>query len=175
MEEKRSVDLSFESRITYENIGSSKEERTRTAMPIAAISREDYVRIMVGVSRGIPIKEIEGISDALEKMAEATINFDRYVNLDGTYRKTPLKKPRQIKNLEFSLPDYDIKRLKKMKNPEEVFARPKEQMTIYRNDGSAVTISCEDGLVTIEDPRSKYYKKVIMESEYFLERVGHTK
>ncbi|MGI8256193.1 hypothetical protein [Blautia difficilis] len=42
-----------------------------------------------------------------------------------------------------------------MKDPIETLERPVEHMTVYRNDGSSVTLTAENGRVSIVDSREK--------------------
>ena len=135
------------------------------------ITEEEYARIMIGSAKGLPFREIEGIENALEKMAEAVKTSDRYMNLDNSYRKTALKKPREISCLEFYLPENEIIRIKRIKNPEEMFTLPTEQMTIHRSDGSTVFIKYEYGRVMIKDAHAEG-TTVYMDVEHFLSRLG---
>ena len=49
-------------------------------------------------------------------MEEQVRFVDRWDNLDGSRRKTPLKKERDIAKIELLLPEDEIKRISKMKN-----------------------------------------------------------
>ena len=77
-------------------------------------------------------------------MTENVEFADRFMNKNGSLRKTPLKKKRAISKLEFFIPEYEYRRLKKMKDPIETLERPVEHMTVYRNDGSSVTLTAEN-------------------------------
>ena len=50
---------------------------------------------------------IHGISDVIDKMTENVEFADRFMNKNGSLRKTPLKKKRAISKLEFSIPKYE--------------------------------------------------------------------
>ena len=169
--DRQKAEFNYKCTITYGNLGRGEEGRTRNTDMYASIAKEDYIRIMLEAAKGTPIREIEGIEDALEKMTEAVIFSDRYMNLDNTFRKTALKKPREIRSLEFYLTEQDNRRIKKMKDPEAMLAMPEEHMTIYRSDGSSVFISCEFGKVTIKDSRTRT-QTVSTEAEYFLSRIS---
>jgi hypothetical protein len=56
-----------------------------------------------------------------------------------------------------------------MENPKEVFFKAEEHMTIYRNDGSSVTISTENGMVKVEDSRENG-SNYMAENDSFLEK-----
>jgi hypothetical protein len=91
--------------------------------------------------------------------------------MNGSQRNKPLKKARNISDLEFFLTMSDYKRFKKMDNPAEMLDRPEDHMTIYRNDGSSVLISCEFGQVKVVDSR-KPTTSIIYEADYFLSIVN---
>ena len=160
------MDFHFQYRITYES-GQSYE---RSHQLTVQVSKEEYKRIIQGVLEGTPIEQMEGIPDVIEKMKDTVQYIDRWINLNGSQRTTPLKKPRAISELKFFLPQSEYLRIKKMKNPMEVFDRPEEHMTIYRNDGSSVTLSCECGLVKIFDSRNKSSYSVL-EADHFLSTI----
>ena len=123
-----------------------------------------------GVLQERPIEQIEGISDVIDKMTENVEFADRFMNKNGSLRKTPLKKKRAISKLEFFIPEYEYRRLKKMKDPIETLERPVEHMTVYRNDGSSVTLTAENGRVSIVDSREKNVKHII-EADHFISKI----
>ena len=96
--------------------------------------------------------------------------MDRWDNLDGFRRKTPLKKERDITKIELLLPEDEMKRIGKMKNPIEILTRPTEQMTLQRSDGSYVILSTEQGRVKLEDSR-KNGMTMLMDTDQFLDLV----
>ena len=99
-------------------------------------------------------------------MEEQVRFVDRWDNLDGSRRKTPLKKERDIAKIELLLPEDEIKRISKMKNPMEVLTRPSEQIS----DGSYVILSTEQGRVKLEDSR-KNGMSMLMDTDQFLNLV----
>jgi hypothetical protein len=160
------MDFYFSYRITYQN-GQSYD---RPQMLTVEVSKEDYCRIMMGVVGGKTINEIERIDSIRSNMTELVLYVDRWINLNGSQRTTPLKKPRNVEEIEFFLPDSEYKRIRKMKDPEAVFSRAEEHMTIYRNDGSSVTVSTENGMVKVKDSRQNGYNYTT-ENDWFLEKV----
>lgn len=58
-------------------------------------------------------------------------------------------------------------RIKKMKNLIETLNRPEEHMTIYRTDGSFVSLKYENSQVTICDSREKNVRRVV-EADNFI-------
>ena len=108
--------------------------------------------------------------DVIDKMTENVEFADRFMNKNGSLRKTPLKKKRAISKLEFFIPEYEYRRLKKMKDPIETLERPVEHMTVYRNDGSSVTLTAENGRVSIVDSREKNVRHII-EADYFVSKI----
>ena len=146
-------------KIIYES--GETYDRRRNELSVE-ISKEDYKKIITGVLQERPIDQIEGISDVIDKMTENVEFADRFMNKNGSLRKTPLKKKRAISKLEFFIPEYEYRRLKKMKNPIETLERPVEHMTVYRNDGSSVTLTAENGRVSIVDSREKNVRHIIV-------------
>ena len=153
----------FRYRITYDN----GQFYDRPHLMSVDITKDEYKRIVLGVMAGKQINEIEGITEPLEKMTAIVHNMDRWINMNGSQRNKPLKKARNISDLEFFLTMSDYKRFEKMDNPAEVIDRPEEHMTIYRNDGSSVLISYEYGQVKVVDSR-KPTTSIISEADYFL-------
>ena len=62
----------------------------------------------------------------MKDMEEQVRFVDRWDNLDGTHRKTLLKKERDIAKIELLLPEDEIRRISKMKNPAELLTKPSE-------------------------------------------------
>lgn len=77
---------------------------------------------------------------------------------------------RKIKDIEYFLPDDVERRIHIMKDPIAALAHGKEEMTIYRSDGSAVTISSYFGEVSIQDSRKKNITTVLS-SDHFIGRI----
>ena len=139
-------------KITYES--GETYDRRRNELSVE-ISKEDYKKIITGV---------------LQERPENVEFADRFMNKNGSLRKTPLKKKRAISKLEFFIPEYEYRRLKEMKNPIETLERPVEHMTVYRNDGSSVTLTAENGRVSIVDSREKNVRHII-EADYFVSKI----
>ena len=72
------------------------------------ISKEDYKKIITGVLQERPIDQIEGISDVIDKMTENVEFADRFMNKNGSLRKTPLKKKELFQNLNFLFRNMSI-------------------------------------------------------------------
>lgn len=160
------MDFQFQYRITYENGQFYHRPHVMTIQ----ITTDEYKKIVLGVLEGKRIEEIDNISETLKKMTETVQNIDSWINMNGSQRTTCLKKARIISELEFFLPMSEYKRLEKIQNPREVFERPEEHMTIYRNDGSSVRISCEYGLIRVTDSRNPC-SHIIREADYFLSTI----
>lgn len=62
----------FQYRITYEN-GKTYDRKDEV---IVEITKEKYIKIIQGVLQGIPINQIEGIADVIEKMTENVLFID---------------------------------------------------------------------------------------------------
>lgn len=161
--------MNFEFRyvITYESGQIYDSKNSTLCVPV---TKEEYKSIVRGVLNGIPMIENTEIPQLLEKMKELVEFCDRYKNLNGSDRKTPLKKARHFSKLEYYMSDYDYNRIRKMKDPLAEIDRPAQQMTIYRADGSSVTITSENGLVQIRDSRNKnsYHQ---LDADYFISKI----
>lgn len=68
------------------------------------------------------------------------------------------------------MPEDEIRRISKMKNPMEILTRPTEQITLHRSDGSYVVLSTEQGRVKLEDFR-KNGMAMLMDTDQFLNLV----
>ena len=160
------MDFQFQYRITYEN----GQFYDRPHVMTVQITMDEYKKIVLGVLEGKRIEEIDNISETIEKMTEIVQHIDSWINMNGSQRATRLKKARVISELEFFLPMSEYKRLEKIQNPREVFERPEEHMTIYRNDGSSVMISYEYGQVKVTDSRNPC-SCIVCEADYFLSNI----
>ena len=131
------------------------------------VTKEQYNKIVLEMISGKSFSDIQGIDDIKAKMIEDIEFVDRFTNLDGTNRKAALKKCRPYTDIEVYIPDREYKRLKSINNLEEFLSRPEEHMTIYRSDGSYITISVENGLVKVID--SKYrHQTTIRKADDFI-------
>ena len=72
--------------------------------------------------------------------------------------------------IELLMPEDEIRRIGKMKNPMEILTRPTEQITLHRSDGSYVVLSTEQGRVKLEDSR-KNGMAMLMDTDQFLNLV----
>jgi hypothetical protein len=163
---ERLMNLNFTYRITYKN-GKFYD---RPQMFTVKLNKEDYSKIMKEIASGKTIGEIEGIDSIKAEMTELVMYADSWINLNGSQRTTRLKKPREVEEIEFFLSESEYKRIYKMKDPAAVFSRPEEHMTIYRNDGSSVTISTEYGMVKVKDSRENG-SNYMTENDWFLEKI----
>lgn len=159
--------LNFTYRITYAD-GQSYDRNRQTL--VANVTDEEYRYIMLEAAKGKALSEIDDIDRVRAEMKEAVLFIDRWTNMNGSERKEPLKKDRDIAQIEYFLTSDAYAELAKMKDPEAVFARPSETMTVYRNDGSSVTLTTEYGKTYIKDSREKN-RTSILENDYFLNRI----
>ena len=160
------VDFKFRYKITY----ADGQTYDRKHILSVQVTEEEHKLIIQGILRGIEIKNNAQIPDVISRMTETVEYVDRWMNVNGANRTTPLKKARNITNLEFSLPDDVYQRICRMKNPLEQLNHGEEKMVLYRSDGSSVTISSYFGEVTIQDSREKNITHT-METDYFIERL----
>ena len=160
------VNFQFQYIITY----AEGQAYDRKHILTVQITEVEHKEIIQGVLQDIAIKDIEEISDVISRMREQVEFVDRWTNVNGTSRSTPLKKMRKIKDIEYFLPDDVERRIRIMKDPIAALKHGKEEMTIYRSDGSAVTISSYFGEVSIQDSRKKNITTVLS-SDHFIGRI----
>ncbi len=137
--------------ITYKGGTKNRTQELNTVN----VTREEYRLIVAGAAQGRSLEETEGIGDVLSRMRENVEFIDKWTNLNGSLRKSPLKKPSEIEKIDLFLTEEDLRKIRSIPDPLAMFDRPEEHMTIYRNDGSSVTISSEFGTVQITDTRNK--------------------
>ena len=162
------MQFSYRYRITYET-GQTNASPEGSCVYVDA-SNEEYKQIIQAILNDKPLAEMEGVPELLGKMRENVEWMDRYFNTDGSRRSKPLKKPRKISKIEFFPLERDAARLKKMKDPFAELERPREEMKVYREDGSYVKLSTEFGRVEISDSASG--KRCFMEIDTFLQRIS---
>ena len=131
------------------------------------VTREEYRLIVAGAAQGRSLEETDGIEDVLSRMRENVEFIDKWTNLNGSLRKAPLKNPREIEKMELFLTDEDLRKIRSVPDPLAAFDRPEEHMTVYRSDGSSVTIRSEFGTVQITDTR-KRGTMISMDADQFL-------
>ena len=99
LHEEITVNLEFEYRITY----GTGQVFDRKGPYRIEVSKEEYMKIVDAVMNDIPLMNIEGIDEIIEKMTNYVKDIDGCYNMDGTLRRSQLKKPRVISDLEFSI------------------------------------------------------------------------
>ena len=107
------------------------------------------------------IEQIAGISSVIAEMKDNVMFADRWLNKNGSWRSTPLKKNRATSKIELFMTDSEYTRIQKTKDPIETLKRPEEHMTIFRSDGSFVSLKYENGQVTICDSREKNVGRIV--------------
>ena len=152
-ENSKMVSLSYKYTITYTN-GWERNLGDYQSM-IANIQEEDYLKIVKGVADGLELMEIEDIDSVLEEMKQNVIWDDSWYNTNGTRRNSQLKKPREYQKIEMFLDQKTVKHIRSMKNPMEEMSRPEQNMTVYRSDGSHVTLSYKNGTIKYTDSRKQ--------------------
>ena len=162
--------LDFRYRVKYE---SGHEVDHLNGSMTVDIPREEFERILVAVQQPYfqlkTLNDIDGIPTTLSAMTDAVTDADCYYDLKGRLLKKPLQKARKIAGIDFYLTEFDQNRIRRMKNPLQVFGRPKESMTIWRNDDTSVKISYENGLVCIHDSASGRIS--YQEADHFLNSI----
>lgn len=136
---------------------------------VADVPLDVFEAVVEAFLQGKSLDETEALLEYIPGMREDVIYGDRFVNLDGTYRKEALKRPRDISEVEFFLTDGDIRKIRGMKDPLEALCRPEEEMTVYRSDGSAVRIRSFFGEVEIKDINRR--ETHILSSDEFIREI----
>lgn len=156
---------------TYKITYSSGRSRDGAKQVLTVeITQEQYNKIMEKVTQGYAISEILEMDNLIQEMKEQVRLLDRCENLDGSHRKIPLKKERNIAEIELLLPEEDVRKICKRKKSIETLNTTSEKMTIYRNDGSSVILRMEQGRVKIKDSR-KNGMEMCMETDPFLDLI----
>ena len=135
------------------------------------VTEEQYRKIIENLLQGRTLSESLGIDELLREMENDVRYIDRWNNLDGSSRRTPLKKEREIARIELRIPEDEEHRIRKMKDPLKTLTQPIKQLEIPRNsDNSTVIISTEQGKVRIKDSR-KSGTEVLMDADQFLDMI----
>ena len=164
------ISLSYGYTVTYKN----GWERTLggSQWMVISIQDDEHLKIVEGIAAGLDLMDIPGIDPILEQMRQDVIWDDSWHNTNGTKRNSKLKKPREYQKIEMYLEPRIIRHIRSMKNPVEEMSRPEQKMTIYRSDGSYVTISYKNGRVHYSDSREKG-RAASMTADTFLDWIVH--
>lgn len=135
------IDFEFRYRVTYAD-GSVIKSNGYGIIPI---SKAVYKLIVKNAIDGIPIAEIKGILSILARIKDHAIYMSNRRAAGLSIQHLPVSK------IEFFSPEGDLERLRKYSIPYAVIDHPTDSMNIYRSDGSCVTISCDNGLVRVND------------------------
>ena len=111
MAEEKTVNFEYTYTIHY---ADGRIRTCKDGFAVAEISLSDYRKIVKGVIvDGMEINDIPDIDDAIAQMEDNVRSMDSWQNLNGSFRKTQLKKPREITHIEYFLTDDEYRRLKK--------------------------------------------------------------
>ena len=141
-------------KLRYSFIITYADGRTRSlknGFMVVDVPFDVFKAVVEAFLQGKSFGETEALNEYIPGMREDVVYEDRFVNLDGSYRKEALKRPRDISEVKFFMAGDDTAKIRKMKNPLEVLCRSEEEMTVYRSDGSAVRIRSFFGEVEIKD------------------------
>ena len=160
------MDISFNYRVTFKD-GTSADRKDRL---YAVVTNDEYRLIVKGLVAGHTFYEIPGIDDIIARLDQQVAYLERHLSINGIFRDEPLRKPRVIVAIEYSLPEHHLKKLLAYRDHMDLLDMPEEEMTIYRADGSYVTIKCLFGEVWLTDSRQSASTHK-MSSDRFLSRV----
>lgn len=143
--------LSFDYRVTFRN-GVTADRQYKL---FADVTDDEFRMIVKGILAGYTFAEIPGIGIVIRKLDEQVEYIERSLSINGIFRDEPLKKPRVITAIEYSFPDDQLKKLLAFRDHMELLDMPASEMTVYRADGSYVTIRSAFGEVSLTDSRQK--------------------
>lgn len=149
------MNLNFAYRITYSN-GKGYDTRNKDRVLVIELTRSEYVEIAKYTAAGGDLNAsvlnsiLEGV---VRRMKERVMELDGYYSMEGRLLSKPLKKSREIKDIEVWVDDYDLERFKRMRDIDKVFARPEQSIILSRYDGSTVKVTVKDGIADIWDLR----------------------
>ena len=133
-------------------------------------SDEEFRLIVKGLVAGYEFAAIPDIEPILTKLNENVELGEQYLSINGVFLEAKIKKPRVIMDIEYAIPSDQLNQLLAFRDHMEQLDRPEDSMTIYRNDGSCVTIKSKFGKVWLTDSR-RLQTPTTMEADYFLSRV----
>jgi len=158
--------LSFDYRVTFRD-GVTVDRQNKL---FADVTDDEFRMIVNGIVAGHAFAEIPGIDVVIKKLDEQVEYIERSLSINGIYRDEPLKKPRVITGIEYSFPEDQLKKLLAFRDHMELLDMPAGEMTIYRTDGSYVTIRSAFGEVSLTDSRHKTTTHK-MDVDRFLSRI----
>lgn len=126
-------------------------------------------KVRLAIKPGITgMWQVSGRSDITDFEEVVRLDKEYIENWDiGLDIKILLKTVMVVAKKDGSMTDSEYTRIKKMKNLIETLNRPEEHMTIYRTDGSFVSLKYENSQVTICDSREKNVRRVV-EADNFI-------
>lgn len=104
--------INYDCTITYKD-----GKHRNLSLASVKVTKEEYRAVVAGAAEGKPLEETEGIVDVLSRMKENAAYIDKWTNLNGSYRKAPLKTPRAIEKMEVSLTDEEVRKIRRMPDP----------------------------------------------------------
>lgn len=138
---------------------------------IFTLSRnEEYCLIVRGLVEGYTFTAIPGVEPILARLHEEVEFGEQHLSINGNFLDKPIRKPRKISAVKFSVPEKQLKKLLAFRDHMELLDKPEESMTVYRADGSHVTIKSAFGQVWLTDS-SGPGATTKMDADYFLSRV----
>jgi len=162
--------ISYKYRVAYAD--GRKRNCSDASSASCEVTDEEYLIIVRGVAEGYDIMEISDLEDVAARMKNHVKKYDSYFSLNGMWRETPLKTPREIADVEVFLEKSFITHIRSYKDPVVEMTRPEQTMTVYRSDGSYVEIFYSHGEVTYRDSRKKG-QTCMMTADMFLDWVVH--
>ena len=160
------MNMTFNYRVTFKN-GVVAERNEITSV---ALTGEELKTVVKGLADGCALTSIPGIESVLEKMRLLVEDYELHMSIIGVFRDRPLKRPREITNIEYSLPKWQQQKLIGFRDHMDYLDKPEESMVIYRADGSYVTIKSYLGEVHLTDSRQKTSTRC-MSVDRFLSRI----
>lgn len=157
--------LNYKAVVHYAN-GKVRDERESYSCSSIFLSLEEYKEAVKGLLvEKRPLRLIPSLSGVFERMKEQVIESDPYYNLSGSHRAKKLKAPRKIESVEIYVDDTRLHWIGQRKNPMNIFEYDNQEMIIYRDDGSTLTLKYTLGTVEIQNSKDSTVR--IVSSETF--------
>jgi len=151
---KNTLSLSFSYAILYSN-GRGYDSEDAGFVCVIDVEREAYIKIAKYVAANGDLNAAidPEIQSVVSLMNAHVRELDMYHSMSGKWLNKSLKKPREIEKIEVRVEYYELERFRRMGDIDAVFARPEQNITLVRYDGSTFELKLRDGMAEIRDSK----------------------
>ena len=96
------MNMTFSYRVTFKT-GAVAERNEITSV---ALTGEELKTVVKGLTDGYTLTSIPGVETVLHKMRLLVEDYELHMSINGVFRDKPLKRPREITSIEYSLPKW---------------------------------------------------------------------